>query len=99
MDGELPWHLAETETWTELIAPYLEAQIVRCLDCLCAASSNDDRAILQGQIIAYRALQDAPEIDKHIKSLNQQMKERQEKLADAPRERRRSLARPTKRVR
>lgn len=98
-DGELPWHLAESEVWTELIAPYLSAQIELQLDALCSATTNDERAVIQGRIQALKAIQDAPGVYAQIKAFDARMKEQQEKLADGPRERRRSLARPAKRSR
>lgn len=98
-DGELPWHLAETETWTELIAPYLEAQIELQLQALCSATTNDERAVIQGRIQALKAMQDAPGVYMQIKAFDARMKEQQEKLANAGRERRRSTPRPVKRTR
>lgn len=99
MDRELPWHLTETETWTELIAPYLLGQIELQIQELCTATTGDHRAVIQGRIQALKALQDAPDVYARIQSLNQQMKEREEKLADGPRERRGRVSRPVKRTR
>lgn len=99
MDRELPWHLAESEVWTELIAPYLSQQINLQLDALCSATTNDERAVIQGRLQVLKAIGDAPSFYAQIKAFDARMKEQQEKLADGPRERRRSLARPVKRTR
>jgi hypothetical protein len=72
----LPWHLVETETtWNELIVPYLDGCIEIVMESLVRATTADERAICQGEMIALRNLRDAPNMMERIKARADKLEE------------------------
>lgn len=64
----LPWHLVEAETtWQELVAPFLDAALELVTQQFIYATTEAERAICQGQMLALRNIKDAPDNAKYIK--------------------------------
>lgn len=76
----LPWHLVEAEaTWHDLVEPYLNACIELVTSQFVKSTTDAERAICQGQLLALRNVKDAPATYEYIQ-------QRAKKIEDESRE-------------
>lgn len=72
----LPWHLVEAEqTWDELVVPFLDAALEQVTQTFIYATTDADRALCQGQMLALRNIKDAPGMMERLKARADKMEE------------------------